>query len=301
MSLHIDYRPQNFNSFYGNKIITKNLTEAIKNKTLSHTILFHGEKGCGKTTLARIIKNELGCSDLGFFEFNTANTRGIDTARDIINNLQFKALDGSIKIFVLDEVHKTTNEFQNALLKVTEEPPSYVYFILCTTEPKKLLNTLYNRCVKYQVTKLKNKEIEELLSSVVKKEKIKLNENIFEMIIDECGGNPRQALIMLNIVRHSESVKEASKLIVEATDLSKNTLDLCRALLKKNNWKIIAAILKRIKEDPETVRYGVLGYMSTVLLNKNLPQAAIVMECFENNFYDSKKAGLILACYKVYY
>lgn len=301
MSLHVDYRPQNFDSFYGNKIITKNLIEAIKNKTLSHTILFHGEKGCGKTTLARIIKNELECSDLGFFEFNTANTRGIDTAREIIDNLQFKAVDGSIKIFVLDEVHKTTNEFQNALLKVTEEPPSYVYFILCTTEPKKLLNTLYNRCVKYQVSKLKNKEIEELLKDIIEKEKIKLNENIFEMIIDECGGNPRQALIMLNIVRHSESVKEASKLIVEATNLSKNTLDLCRALLKKNNWKIVATILKRIKEEPETIRYGVLGYMSTVLLNDNLQQAAVVMECFEDNFYDSKKAGLILACYRVYH
>jgi DNA polymerase-3 subunit gamma/tau len=301
MSLHVDYRPKNFDSFYGNKIIIKNLIEAIKNKTLAHTILFHGAKGCGKTTLARIIKKELGCSNLGFFEFNNANTRGIDTARDIIDNIQFKAVDGSIKIFVLDEVHKTTNDFQNALLKVTEEPPSYVYFILCTTEPKKLLNTLYNRCVKFQVSELKNKEIEELLRNVIKKEKIKLNEDILEIIIDESEGNPRQALIMLNIVRYSNTTREASKLITEVTDLSKNTLDLCRALLKRDNWKMVASILKKLKEDPETVRYGILGYMSKVLLDKGIPQAAIVMECFEDTFFNSKKAGLILACYRVFH
>jgi DNA polymerase-3 subunit gamma/tau len=298
MTLHTKYRPQTFDRVYGNEVVINTLQTMLKNNTLPNTILFHGPRGCGKTTLARIVADSLGCSEFGFMEFDTANTRGIDTARGIIQNLQFKAVDGSVKVFVLDEVHKTTNDFQNALLKATEEPPPHIYFILCTTEPKKIIEALRSRCTAFEVKSIKEKQIQSLIKDVAKTEGIKVSADVLDVLVEESEGRAREALILLNLIRDCKTVAEALKLIQNNEGEDKEVIDLCRALLKGSDWKTMSKILKGVKADPEKVRHAVLGYMTSVLLSKSSSKAAVVIECFEDNFYDSGRAGLVLACYR---
>lgn len=298
MTLHTKYRPQTFDKVYGNEVVINTLQTMLKNSTLPNTLLFHGPRGCGKTTLARLVADSLGCSEFGFMEFDTANTRGIDTARGIIQNLQFKAVDGSVKVFVLDEVHKTTNDFQNALLKATEEPPAHIYFILCTTEPKKIIEALRSRCTAFEVKPIKEKQILSLIKDVAKTEEIKVNADVLDVLVEESGGRAREALILLNLIRDCKTVAEALKLIQNNEGEEKEVIDLCRALIKGSDWKTVSKILKGIKADPEKVRHAVLGYMTSVLLSKSSSKAAVVIECFEDNFYDSGRAGLVLACYR---
>ena len=145
--LHIKYRPQTWDEIKGNEAVVEGLESQFSSKSKKnrpHVFLFYGPSGCGKTTLARIVKDELECSEANFNELNVANTRGIDTIREVIQFSHYSTFDGSPRIFLFDEAHKLTNDAQNALLKVLEDTPPKVYFILCTTDPKKIIKTIRN-------------------------------------------------------------------------------------------------------------------------------------------------------------
>ena len=119
----------------------------------TNPILFTGPSGTSKTTLARIYKNHIGCSDMDFVELNAANFKGIDTVRDIIRDMNLSPMKGPVRMWLIDECHKMTNDAQNAFLKSLEDVPSHVRFCLATTDSSKLLKTLVSRCHKVQ-TKL---------------------------------------------------------------------------------------------------------------------------------------------------
>src|SRR3989304_2450876 len=158
MGSNIKFRPKDLSDIIGNRSIVTSLESILQSKDRPHAFLFTGKQGCGKTTLARILCKRLECSDHDLIEINISNNRGIDTARDIIQFAYVKPLDGRSRVYLLDEVHKSTNDFQNAILKVMEEPPEHLYFILCTTEPQKLLKTVISRCTEYVVSPLAPKK-----------------------------------------------------------------------------------------------------------------------------------------------
>ena len=171
--LHLKYRPSCFEEIVGNSGTISSLSSILHRREGSpHAFLFVGPSGTGKTTLARIIKQSLKCSDTDFQELNVANTRGIDTIRDIVQNCRLYPIEGDVKIFLLDEAAKLTNDAQNALLKVLEDTPKHVYIILCTTDPEKLLNTVKTRCTTFQLQKLINKDMISLLKRVIDSEGI---------------------------------------------------------------------------------------------------------------------------------
>jgi len=304
MPLHIDYRPKNFGEVIGNKETIKKLKTIFdrESKDYPHSILFTGPSGCGKTTLARIVKDLVGCIGSDFIEINASNARGIDTSREIIKQMQLSPMYGPSRVYLLDEVHQGTRDFQNSLLKALEDTPKHVFFILCTTDPQKLLTTIKNRCSIFQVEKLSERQLESLVVEVLDSEGIDdIPKSAVKKIAEISEGCPRQALVILDQVidLDPEEIDDAIKNL--SISENKQVIDLCRALAKRAAWSDVAKILKGLKEEPERVRQAVIGYVRTCILNNPEPDPifALIFECFrEPNFYNGQ-AGLAFACLEV--
>ena len=301
MSLPLKYRPQTFDEVLGskNKSMIASLKTVLEKESKPKTILLQGPSGCGKTTTARIIAGEFGARDIDIKELNISNTRGIDAARAIIDNVRHKSLGGKCKVIILDECHLATKEFQNTMLKTLEEPPPNTYFILCTTEPEKLLPTIKTRATTYQVSPLMNNEVLKLLKVVCKKEGKKVDEKVLQEIVRVAEGCPREALTVLDAVIDMDNTGDQIQAIIDQTVSESSLKELCIALLNSKSWKVTSEILKNLEGEPESIRYGILGYMNSVLLNSGNIRASDIIIIFENNFYDSKKAGLNNACFMV--
>jgi len=147
------------------------LAQMVKRNKVPHTLLFSGPPGCGKTTLARILRKKLNCGKYDFSEVNCADFRGIDMVRDIRSHLQQAPISGDCRVWLIDEAHKLSNDAQNAFLKMLEDTPNHVYFFLATTNPQKLLKTIRTRCTEVVVKSLGDKNMEELIDDVIVGEK----------------------------------------------------------------------------------------------------------------------------------
>lgn len=295
------YRPKCFEDLRGNEdTVTGLKTVCRREKGPPPAILLIGPRGCGKTTLAYIIKNELKVDDREFVELNSADDRGIDAVRNLRRNTQFAPLSGAKRIYFLDECHKLTNDAQNAMLKLLEKPPSHVTFILATTDPQMLLETFRSRCAIYQVATLSSKDLRGLIKAVLDKEKVKnFPEEAIGEIASIADGSPREALVLLDAVIDIEDDRDLMNALQGYRVSEATTKELCQALLNGTSWKEVGKIIKAIDDEPEKVRYAVLGYMSAVLLNGDNARAALVIECFAQSFMYSRKAGLTLAAYLI--
>jgi len=299
MSLYLKYRPDSLDGFYGNKALTATLKAMLKKEEIPHTILFHGPSGCGKTTLARIVAKELKCAETNIIEIDTAQFRGIDTVRDVRKNAQFTPLGGGVRVYIIDEVHKMTGDAQNAFLKILEDTPSHVYFILCTTDPQSLLPTIKGRCSQFQVQQLSEEDMKELLLKIAKEEgELNLDGEVLTQIIQDSQGHPRNALQILQqvlVTPRKKRLEVAKQAAVEQSE----SIALCRALMARKGWKTVSEILKGLKgQDPEGIRRVVLGYASSVLLNKDDAMAGAILECFEEPTYNIGFPGIVLASYR---
>ena len=298
LPLHLKYRPEKLGQMIGNESIIQSLESVLlREKGQVRAFLFSGPSGCGKTTIARIIAKELKCSDRDFYEYNSANLRGIDSMREIINNIKYAPLNGKIKVYLLDEFHQATKDAQNALLKLLEDTPEHVVFILCTTEPEKIIKTIKTRCTHFPVTRLQKAKIINLLKEITKKEKIEMEDKIFQKIAEVCDGSPRQALVILDQIIDIPDDESAFMAIQNMTVNETSVLELAQALLQKSKWATVSKILKEIDGEPEKIRYAILNYMSMVLLSKDSPRASIIMDVFLESWMYSGKAGMIQACY----
>lgn len=208
--LHQRYRPNSFDEMIGNEAMIERLKAVLGNeKRRPHSILLHGTGGCGKTTLGRIIAKELGCKGMDFVELDSADFRGIESIRSIRRHIPYLPLESKCRVWLLDEAHALTNDAQTALLKALEEPPSHVYFILCTTMPEKLLPTVRSRCSQYGVSRLTDIQIKYLLRHVVKAEGESMSPAVYNRIVRSSQRLPRQALIVLEQVL---AVPESSRM-----------------------------------------------------------------------------------------
>lgn len=296
--LHIKYRPENFSEFIGNESVVNSLKSILsRDKGEVKAFLFTGPSGTGKTSLARIVGRELKCSDSDFIEYNSANTRGVDTIREIISGSKFAPLAGKVKIYLLDEIHKATNEAQNALLKLLEDTPNHVRIILCTTDPDKLIKTIITRCSCFSVVPLTKAKMITLLQWVCKEEKVELPETILNKIIECASGSPRQALVLLDQVIDVVDDQTALDIIQNSFIEEKTILELCQALLNNSNWTSVSKIIKGIEGDPEKIRLSVLGYMNKVLLNGGGQRASDIIEIFKDNWFSYPNAGLTQNCF----
>lgn len=299
VELYHKYRPKTLKEVIGQKAALAPLVTMGKQRKIPHAILFTGPSGVGKTTTARILATLLKCSKYDLFETNTAQVRGIDAVREITRKIGFAPVGGKARVWILDEIHQASTDASEALLKVLEDTPSHVYFFLCTTDPQKLKQTIRTRCHLVELKSLSDKDIGDLIRDVAEKEGVEIPSEVVIKIQDCSDGSARQALVFLHAVLDMKDEKAQLEAITKGS-VETFGIDIARLLIKRGDWKSVTRLLKQLKsEDPEKVRWVVMGYASAVLLNKSDPHVAHVLECFRDNFYDSKFNGLVMACWEV--
>jgi DNA polymerase-3 subunit gamma/tau len=297
MTMYREYRPQELAEMIGNRSVIKSMDALLdRMPDIPHSYMITGPTGCGKTTLARIMATELGCDEA--LEYNSSQLTGIDFVRNLTESLSMKPLMGDVTVAILDECHEMSAKAQEGLLKVLEEPPEHAYIILLTTLPQKLKSTIRNRCTKWEVSPLTDKQIKSLLDFVLEEEGTKISKEVADLIVDKCEGVPREMFSLLEPVINLDN-KEAVELLKGGVLVEKQTIDLMQALVdSRKKWIDIANILKRMNfEDPEKLRVSIMGYCASCLLATK-EDVVPVMEAMEQPFFNTGKNGFILACYK---
>ena len=195
-ALYRKYRPSSLDELIGQSDAVQLISEQIKNNNLSHAYLFSGPRGVGKTSLARIIATTIGCDPVfDITEIDAASHNKVDDVRELNDSVNFIASSpGKKRVFILDEVHMLSNAASNAFLKTLEEPPDHVIFILATTEPDRVIETIRSRTTQIAFKRIKNSDIITSLEKISKAEKIKLSKEILEYIANQSDGSLRDAI-----------------------------------------------------------------------------------------------------------
>ena len=195
-ALYRKYRPSSLEELVGQPDAVQLISEQIKNSNLSHAYLFSGPRGVGKTSLARIIATTIGCDPVfDITEIDAASHNKVDDVRELNDSVNFIASSpGKKRVFILDEVHMLSNAASNAFLKTLEEPPEHVIFILATTEPERVIETIRSRTTQIAFKRIKNADIITSLEMISKAEKIKLSKDVIEYIANQSDGSLRDAI-----------------------------------------------------------------------------------------------------------
>lgn len=182
IALYRKYRPQKFSDVLGQDHIVKVLEGAIKLGNTSHAYLFVGGRGTGKTSLARIVARELGSTDNDIYEIDAASNNGVDSIRELGESVRTLPFDSKYKVYILDEAHMLSKAAANAFLKTLEEPPAHVVFMLATTDPEKLPDTIISRCQVFTLKKPNDSILKGLILDVSQKEGYTLDSAGAELI-----------------------------------------------------------------------------------------------------------------------
>lgn len=208
------FRPQTFEEVIGQKHVTQTLKNAIRDKRIGHAFLFTGERGVGKTSVARILAKALNCHSgpavepcgtcvscieitegisIDVHEIDGASNTGVDDIRVLRENVRYMPSRERYKIYIIDEVHMLSTSAFNALLKTLEEPPEHVIFIFATTEPHKLPDTIISRCLRFDFKRIPAKEIAEHLENIARSENVSISQRGLLLIARESDGSMRDA------------------------------------------------------------------------------------------------------------
>lgn len=278
------WRPQSFEDIVGQGHITRTLQNAIRTGRIAHAYLFTGVRGVGKTTAARILAKALNCekgptptpcnqcrqcaeitagSSIDVLEIDGASNRGIDEIRQIIENVRYQPAKCRFKIYIIDEVHQVTKDAFNALLKTLEEPPPSVKFILATTEPHRLPETILSRCQRYDFRRISVREIVQRLSEIAQKEAAKVTDGALALLAREADGSMRDAQSLMEQVlayAHSGATVEYSSIneqvLQDVLGLAERQVlyDLSSAVIQGDAQKCIEMVAEIVAQGRELTR-----------------------------------------------
>ena len=225
--LALKYRPQVFEDLIGQEIVAQTIFNSLKLNKVPNAYLFNGIRGVGKTTIARIVAKALNCKNgieklcknnfcencesiansnhIDVLEMDAASKTGVDDVRDLIEFSRYPPTTAKFKIFIVDEVHQMSKAAFNALLKTLEEPPDYLKFIFATTEIKKIPVTVVSRCQRFDLSRVKSKELFEYIKKIKDLEKGKITDEVLKLIVKISEGSVRDALSLLDRALISKS------------------------------------------------------------------------------------------------
>ncbi|HEY5268071.1 MAG TPA: DNA polymerase III subunit gamma/tau [Candidatus Saccharimonadales bacterium] len=269
-ALYRKYRSKTFSDVIGQEHITQTLERSMKNGKISHAYLFSGPRGVGKTSVARIfahlINNFKYSNDdtnyLDIIELDAASNRKIEDMKQLIDRVWLAPSDGKYKVFIIDEVHMLTRDAFNALLKTLEEPPEYVVFILATTEPLKVPETILSRTQQFTFRPITRQKIVKHLLTIADKEKIKIEEPAIEFIAEYGEGSFRDSIGLLDQASNIKDritlsdlefiIGSAPKEIVDSiiTAKEENSLQKMRkvfSIISSNGYSIDSIVKQLIK------------------------------------------------------
>ncbi|MDC3147599.1 DNA polymerase III subunit gamma/tau [Prochlorococcus sp. AH-716-I09] len=290
---HQKYRPNNLEELVGQNFITITLRQAILTKKIAPAYLFNGPRGTGKTSTARIFAKSLNCqafeqptinpcgkcdlctqitdgNALDIIEIDAASNTGVENIREIIERARFAPTQARWKVYVIDECHMLSTAASNALLKTIEEPPSRVVFILATTNPEKVLNTIQSRCQKFDFRRISPNDIFQHLSEIAKKESIQYEVQALKMIAKTSNGGMRDAqslLEQLNLLPEGITIQNIQNLLGIVSEIE--LTNLIKSLIEKNPESLIITCNKLYDagNEPYQIIIGLLNITRDLLLH----------------------------------
>lgn len=309
LPLYRKYRPQSFKDLIGQENIVKALTNAINLNKISHAYLLCGPRGTGKTTTARIIAKSLNCAKgptldpcgecpsckdiinsnpIDVIEIDAASNRKVEDARNILEKIQFVPVNGRFKIYIIDEVHMLTTEAFNTLLKTLEEPPENVIFILATTEPHKVLDTIISRCQRFDFRRITTEDIVARLKYISQQENISITEDALYTIARSSAGGMRDSLALLDQISVLDANKEITSDDVNEMlgRLSFETLNELTNYILNSDTQAAITILDKIYNkgnEPFQIITNLIQYFRNLLVVKNCTDRKIATELTQLN------------------
>jgi len=290
---HQKYRPNNLDELVGQKFISITLKQALLTKKIAPAYLFNGPRGTGKTSSARIFAKSLNCqafdqptitpcckcdlcrqitegSALDIIEIDAASNTGVENIREIIERARFAPTQARWKVYVIDECHMLSTAASNALLKTIEEPPSRVVFILATTNPERVLNTIQSRCQKFDFRRISPIEIFQHLLEIAEKESIQYEVQALKMIAKRSNGGMRDAqslLEQLNLLPEGITIQNIQNLLGEVSEIE--ITNLIKSLIQNNPESLIITCNKLYDagNEPHQIIIGLLNTTRDLLLH----------------------------------
>ena len=299
------YRPQSFKDIVGQESLVKALSNAIELNKIANAYLFCGPRGTGKTSSARIFAKSLNCehgptltpcqkcascvditntTGLDVIEIDAASNRGIQDAKDLIAQVHYAPVNGKYKIFIIDEVHMLTGEAFNALLKTFEEPPKNVIFILATTEPHKVLETIVSRCQRFDLRRITTEDIIKRLREIANLENIKITDDALFTIAKNVSGGLRDSIALLDQVSILGVKEEINKDLIEEL-LGKVNFDVLLELLNNISNQNVEKTIINIEDiytkgnEPRNLAENFIEFLRNVILVLNSSNDEIISKC----------------------
>lgn len=304
LPLYRKYRPQTFHDLIGQENIVKSLSNAIKLGKISHAYLLCGPRGTGKTSSARILAKSLNCEQgptltpcgkcpscldiknstpIDVVEIDAASNRKVEDARNILEKIQFVPVNGRYKIYIIDEVHMLTTEAFNTLLKTLEEPPENVIFILATTEPHKVLETIISRCQRFDFRRITTDDIVKHLGKIAQNESINISDEALFTIARSSAGGMRDSLALLDQLSVMDAQNEITADDVNEMlgRLSFDVLfDLSGCIVSSDSQSAITLLDKIYNNgnEPYQIVSNLIMYYRNLMIVKNCSDRNIAMD-----------------------